>query len=221
MTVWRQRLDTTSNWAIILIFSTSTLVLGGVSIPHFVMLLGLAIVSICLLIEARRYQRLQHSRWRLALFDHNYFAPMLWPQARVPEPYWRRQLACDLRRPHFTISWFMASRLRLRRNYLMLLYFCTGVWLTKVIIHPQSPRNFGEFYARLAVGDLFPSWFVASTACGFIAVASVLALLSPSDESLDHWTRERVALRPDVQSSGALTSEEERVAGEPSSGHSR
>lgn len=210
MTVWRQRLDTTSNWAIILTFGMSTFVLGTSNVPHYVMLLGLAIVSICLLIEARRYQRLHHSKWRLALFDHNYFANMLWPPARLPEPTWRRQLAFDLRRPHFTMTWLMATRLRLRRNYLMLVYFITAVWLTKVFIHPDSPPSVAEFYARLGFGGLFPSWFVASTATVFILVASALGLLTPSEEELERWTWERKAVRPEVQSVEALASEESR-----------
>ena len=204
MTVWRQRLDTTSNWAIILTFGMSTFVLGSITTPHYVMLLGLAIVSICLLIEARRYQRLHHSKWRLSLFDHNYFANMLWPPVKLPEPEWRRQLAYDLRRPHFTMSWVLATRLRLRRNYLMLVYFITAVWLTKVFIHPTSPAHLSEFYERLTVGGLFPSWFVAITAFSFTVVASLLGLLTPSEEALEHWTGDRKAVRPEPQSLDAL-----------------
>jgi uncharacterized membrane protein len=204
MTVWRQRLDTTSNWAIIMTFGMSTFVLGATGVPHYVMLLGLAIVTICLLIEARRYQRLHHSKWRLSLFDHNYYANMLWPPAEAPEPEWRRQLAFDLRRPHFTVSWVVAARLRLRRNYLMLVYFITAVWLTKVFIHPASPEHLSEFYARLALGELFPSWFVAATAFGFIVTTSSLGLLTPSEEALERWTADRKAVRPEPQSLDAL-----------------
>ena len=215
MTVWRQRLDTTSNWAIILTFGMSTFVLGTEGVPHYVMLLGLAIVSICLLIEGRRYQRLHHSKWRLALFDHNYFANILWSPAKMPEPAWRRQLAFDLRRPHFTMGWFMATRLRLRRNYLLLVYFITAVWLTKVFIHPDSPPVAAEFYARLALGDLFPSWFVASTASVFIVVATALGLLTPSEEALDRWTWERRAVRPEPVPAESLVDEETRKTQPP------
>ncbi len=208
MTVWRQRLDTTSNWAIILTFGMSTFVLGSTTVPHYVMLLGLAIVSICLVIEARRYQRLHHSKWRLALFDHNYYANMLWPSVRLAEPAWRRQLAFDLRRPHFTMTWVMATRLRLRRNYLLLMYFITAVWLTKVFIHPSSPSTLGEFYGRLAMGGLFPSWFVALTATVFVLVASGMGLLTPSEEALDRWTWERQAVRPEPATEEALAAED-------------
>ncbi len=189
LTVWRQRLDTTSNWAIILTFGMTTFSLGAKDVPHYILLLGLAIITICLLIEARRYRHLHHSEWRVGLVEHNYFARLLSPASTTPEPQWRRMLAQDLERPRFTVSWFMATRLRLRRNYLMLVYFITAAWLTKVFVHPRSPASLGEFYERLALGDLFSPWFVAVTAGLFIATTSALAALTPTEDFLHEWTR--------------------------------
>src|SRR4030065_37839 len=73
MTVWRSRLDTTSNWAILLSTGMTTFTLGSPGIPHFILLLGLALIGICLLIEARRFRHLLHSTWRLPLQGANYF----------------------------------------------------------------------------------------------------------------------------------------------------
>ena len=42
MTVWRMRLDKTSNWAILLTTGMTTFTLGAVSVPHYTLLLGLA-----------------------------------------------------------------------------------------------------------------------------------------------------------------------------------
>ena len=42
MTVWRQRLDVTGNWAILLIVALTTFTLGTPDVPHFTLLLGLA-----------------------------------------------------------------------------------------------------------------------------------------------------------------------------------
>jgi uncharacterized membrane protein len=189
MTVWRQRLDTTSNWAILLTFGMTTFALGSRDVPHYILLLGLAIISICLVIEARRYRHLHHSEWRVALVEHNYFARLLSPGDSTPEPAWRRMLAKDLEHPRFTLSWFMATRLRLRKNYLMLVYFITAAWLTKVFMHPHSPATLREFYDRLALGDLFSSWFVAVTAGLFILCCTGLAALTPTEDSLREWSR--------------------------------
>ncbi len=40
ITVWRARLDSTTQWAIILTTALTTFVLGSASAPHFIMLLG-------------------------------------------------------------------------------------------------------------------------------------------------------------------------------------
>ena len=90
-----------------------------------------------------------------------YFAELLDPSNKPSPSRWQKLLAEDLRRPRLLISWYIATRARLRRNYLLLLYFVTGIWITKLFIHPGSPHNVDEFMARLAVGDFIPTWFVA------------------------------------------------------------
>ena len=188
MTVWRTRLDTTTHWAIILTTGLTTFVLGAAAIPHYIMLLGLAFNTLFMLIEGRRYQHLHHSKWRINLLEHNYFAAQLSATPPV-EGTWREQLSADLQRPHFTISKSLGIRLRLRRNYLMLAYFTTAVWLTKIFIHPASPGTLEEYYRRLAVGGLLPSWFVAATATLFVAFVTLCALVTPSEEALDDWSK--------------------------------
>ncbi len=189
MTVWRTRLDTTTHWAILLTAGITTFALGSRETPHVVMLLGLAILTICMAIEGRRYQHLNHSRWRIGLLEHNYFAGWLCPDDPPLEPSWRRQLAADLVRPHITIDFWLATRLRLRRNYLMLCYFVTAVWLTKVFVHPSNTSDLTEFYRRLAVGSFLPSWFVAITAVLFVLGVTLLGVTTPSEEALENWTR--------------------------------
>jgi uncharacterized membrane protein len=188
MTVWRQRLDTTTHWAIILSAGLTTFALGSARMPHYIMLLGLAFNTLFMVIEGRRYQHLHHSKWRLALLEHNYFAGRLGAHQPV-ESTWRAQLSRDLQQPHLTIRHTLGIRLRLRRNYLVLFYFVTLVWLTKVFIHPTGPTSIEEYYRRLAVGDLFPSWFVVVTAGVFVVLVTTLAVMTPSEEALDHWSK--------------------------------
>ncbi len=186
MTVWRQRLDVTSNWAILLTMGLTTFTLGSPSVPHYILLLGLALIGISILIEARRYRHLHHSKWRLYLMERGYFAHLLDPAG--DDGAWSRVLAADLRRPRFAVSWVMATCARLRRNYLMLLYFVTGVWITKLFIHPRSPASPADFHARLAVGDLIPSPVVEVSALVFVGLATVLAARCPCLERLEDWT---------------------------------
>jgi uncharacterized membrane protein len=186
MTAWRQRLDTTSNWAIVLSLGMTTFALGSERTPPYVLLLGLAAAAMCMLIEARRYQHLHHSCWRLRAIERHYYGGVL-RAAREAEPGWRQELAADLVSPRLRIGLLAAIRARLRRNYLMLMLFITAAWLAKVFIHPASPSSLEEFYGRLAVGGLVPSWAVAVTAAAFVACAVVLALSSPKQELIEGW----------------------------------
>ena len=192
MTVWRTRLDTTSNWAIFLSTGMTTFALGSPGIPHFILLLGLALIGICIFIEARRFRHLLHSKWRIHVMEAHYFSGRLWPPTSDGKASWREELAKDMERPCFTIGTFMALRMRLRSNYLLLVYFVSAVWLAKMFVHPQSAADIYEFYARMAVGELLPSWFVAATAGVFVLAATVLVVRTPSEETVGRMTmRER------------------------------
>ncbi len=196
MTVWRTRLDTTSNWAILLTTGLTTFTLGSASVPHYTLLLGLALNSICMLLEGRRYQHLHHAEWRLRIMEQGYFAP--WCEAEAPSAGWSSQLAADLRDPRGTIPLFDAVRLRLRRNYALLFFFMTAVWLTKLFIHrgDTSPTS---FYERLAVGDLIPSWFVAGSATLFILLVAALAAATPCREAVEGHPRSDVEDLPEAR----------------------
>lgn len=187
MTVWRQRLDTTTHWAIILTTGITSFVLGAREVPHYAVLLALAFNSLFMLLEGRRYQHLHHSKWRLGLLEGSYFAGQLAPAAATT-PDWRYQLSTDLQHPHVTMTFGMGVRLRLRRNYLMLSYVTVAVWVTKVFIHPHSPSGWNELYGRFAIGGLMPSWFVATSALLFLAVLTVATFVTPSQEALEDWT---------------------------------
>jgi uncharacterized membrane protein len=200
MTVWRQRLDITSNWAIILATALTTFTLGSAEVPHYTLLLGLALIGISILIEGRRYRHLHHCKWRLYLLESGFFAEILRPRdPSIVKEDWRRLLAGDLRHTHFIISWMLATRVRLRRNYLLLLYFITAVWIVKLFIHPHRVTTFNEFWAHLSVGDIIPSWFVAATAVVFTGTATVLALTCQPAETLEDWSAHYARVRSRLQ----------------------
>src|SRR3972149_7906215 len=107
MTVGRSRLDTTSNWAILLSTGIATFTLGSPGIPHFTLLLGLALIGICILIEARRYRHLLHSMWRLQVLVANYSRGPLGPSSSDEKASWREELAGDLEHPCLPTGTFM------------------------------------------------------------------------------------------------------------------
>lgn len=187
LTVWRRRLDVTSNWAIVLVVALITFTLGASEVPHYTLLLGLALIGISVLIEGRRYRHLHHSGWRIYLIEQGYFARLLFPQSKPLLADWKRVLFEDLRRPRLRINWFTGTSVRLRRNYLMVLYFVTAAWITKLFIHPGRPESFREFAGRFSVGDLLPPWFVALSALVFVVGGTALAFSCPRAERFEKW----------------------------------
>jgi len=186
MTVWRQRLDVTTNWAILLTGALTTFTLGSPAVPHFVLLLGFGLIGVSLFIEARRYQRLHHSRWRLHVMEARYYAPLLEAGAASDdEAAWRATIAADLRDPRMFVSRLTAIKVRLRRNYLFLIAFITAVWITKLFIHPRDAAHIEELWDRLAVGGLVPSWVVAAGALAFLALCAALAASARSSEEVE------------------------------------
>jgi uncharacterized membrane protein len=53
---WRNRLDTTTNWAVLTAGATLSFVFSSPSNPHFVIPINSILVAIFLLMEARRYR---------------------------------------------------------------------------------------------------------------------------------------------------------------------
>jgi len=186
MTVWRQRLDVTNNWAILLTVGLTTFALGSPSVPHYSLLLGLGLIAISIAIESRRYQHLHHSIWRLRILEAGFFGSLVGEAAADPQA-WSRLLAADLAQPQLRLGVFAAACARLRRNYLMLFYFVTAVWVTKLFVHPHDPASLEEFYDRMAVGALVPKLFVVVSALLFVVGSTILAFRSRSCEALEGW----------------------------------
>jgi uncharacterized membrane protein len=169
----------------------TTFTLGSLSVPHYTLLLGIALLTISIIIEARRYRHLYHSKWRIFLMEVGYFSQFLEPSPSQRQAHWRSLLAEDLRKPNFSLNWFTALRVRLRRNYLLLLYFITGAWITKLYIHPESPGTTQVFLSRLAVGDFIAAWLVGISALVIVIGATILAVTCPSAEKLEDWSDRR------------------------------
>jgi uncharacterized membrane protein len=148
MTVWRQRLDVTSNWAVVLFTALTGFALGSPGASHAVLLLGFAGLAVAIVLEARRYRHVHASQQRLLLLERGYLVSLLHGDA---DPGWRTALAADLERPALRIGLLLAIGVRLRRNYLLLIYLLAVVWFTKTLIHPTPAEGLGGWLAHLAI----------------------------------------------------------------------
>jgi uncharacterized membrane protein len=150
--VWRQRLDTTTNWAVITTAAIITFAFGteGVS-SHSVIILNTLLVTLFLFIEARRYRYYELWSSRIRLMETDFFAAMLVPPFR-PSADWAEGVAESLLHPRFPISNWEALGRRLRRNYLWLYLLLGLVWGLKVWVHPVPAVSWAEFVGRAALG---------------------------------------------------------------------
>src|SRR5690348_2445656 len=67
MTSYRQRLDTTTNWAITSSALVTTFSLGNASIPHAAFLFLMFVDAFFLVVEARRFRVYEAARYRVLL----------------------------------------------------------------------------------------------------------------------------------------------------------
>jgi uncharacterized membrane protein len=151
---WRNRLDTTTNWAVLTAGATLSFAFSSGANPHFVILINTVLVAFFLTMEARRYRYYEIWASRVRVIETGFFAQLLMPTQIVNESEWAEHLAADLRTPHFTISLWEALGRRLRRNYLWLFALLAASWNLKVYLHPAPAATFDEFIRRAAVGVL-------------------------------------------------------------------
>lgn len=188
--IWRNRLDATTNWAVITAGATLSFVFSSPDNPHFAIPINSILVSIFLFMEARRYRYYEVWANRVRVLETGYFAPMLSNQAIPPDKEWAEHLSADLLSPHFTISDWEAVGKRLRSNYIWIFMLLALSWGLKVYLHPFPAVSFESFIQRAQVG-LVPGWLVMlagllfNSAIFFIAVVT-LSLHDASSEVLPH-----------------------------------
>ncbi|MFL6210035.1 MAG: DUF2270 domain-containing protein [Pyrinomonadaceae bacterium] len=147
---WRNRLDTTTNWAVITAGATLSFAFSSAANPHFVIPINSILVAFFLFMEARRYRYYEIWAGRVRVLETGFFAPLL--MGSVTDTEWAQHMAEELRTPHFTISEWEAVGRRLRRNYLWIFALLAASWNLKVYLHPTPAHDFDEFLHRAAIG---------------------------------------------------------------------
>lgn len=178
MNTWRQRLDVTTNWAIITSAGFLSFGFGDKDITHFVIVIATIIVTCFLVIEARRYKYYDLWRWRIALLNENFFARIFAPEKPPLIPDWRKKLAEDLQHSQFKMTFWEAFGRRFRRNYSWLYIVLAFCWVTKVLIHPVPAENFAELVERASVYHLVPGWIVISAGIIFNGILFTVAVIT-------------------------------------------
>lgn len=174
--VWRNRLDSTTNWAVVTTGAVLTFAFGSVNNSHVVILISFLLVWLFLVIESRRYRYYELWTLRVRLMETDFFAAMLTPPF-APHQEWAARLADNLRTPEFPISFLEAIGRRLRRNYIWLFLILGVAWSFKLLLHPIPARSFDTFLGHATIGFI-PGPVVAAVIGFFYLGLLLLALLT-------------------------------------------
>jgi uncharacterized membrane protein len=176
-TIWRQRLDVTTNWAVAASAAMMTFILGNPAVPHTAILLPVALIFIMLHMEARRYMYYDIWRSRLRVLERGLIAPALWRDSArreiEHEADWRRILAEDMHRARFHMPYSEAFGRRLQRNYIWLLLLNYSAWLLKLATCPEATVRPAELISHAAAGPV-SGWVVVIVATSLLILCCLL-----------------------------------------------
>src|SRR5829696_9174014 len=153
-TVWRSRLDATTNWAVVTTGLALSLTFSSESASPLPLLLVGLIVPVFLYIEARRYRFFDFWRMRAHLLEVYFFGPILRGQGVRIDNGWNEVLYQDYRAPNLHITLLEALGRRLRRNYSWIFLIQVTCYIGKLLIHPEPIVSVEEFFRRAAIGPI-------------------------------------------------------------------
>lgn len=174
-TLWRTRLDQTTNWAVVTTGLALSLTFASPDASPLPLILLGFLVAVFLLFEARRYRYFNVWRARCRLLESDVYVPMLRGEGIAMDGKWNTLLADDYARPHFHISYLRAIGRRLRKNYAYILSVQALAYFGKLAIHPRSVTSVEEFLDRAAIGPL-PGWCVVLAGIAFHGTWIAIAL---------------------------------------------
>jgi uncharacterized membrane protein len=148
MTTYRQRLDTTTNWAITSSALVTTFSIGNPQIPHGAFLFLMLVILFFLAVEARRFQVYEAARYRVLLLEHYFYPEVL---GVVVAGDWRRALIESLQAPfsYPSVGLLGALGWRLRRNYIWIYLSVFITWVAKLHL-----GGTGDLIADARVGPI-------------------------------------------------------------------
>lgn len=183
-TAWRARIDRTTNWSVGLMATLITWTFSDPGNPHYIILGSLAVVTVFLVIEVRRYRIYDIWRGRVRLVEQNVFANAADPEG-VRHEQWRELLADDLRQPRLKTPFFEAVSRRLKRVYLPLITMIVVSWGLRITLF--APDGVSVIHA--AAIDTIPGAAVIGTVSVFY-VATIGIALWPTERQAKGEKRE-------------------------------
>jgi len=174
-TVWRTRLDTTTNWSVVTLGVALSITFSSPGASPLPLVLVGVLVLFFLALEARRYRYFNVWRARARWIETHFYVPMLIDGDLHTEEDWQTVLARDYRTPQYHVSYLTAVGRRVRSNYLWILLIQALAYVGKLMVHPAPVTSLAEFVGRAAIGPV-PGVVILAAGAGYIAALAGLAL---------------------------------------------
>ena len=183
-TVWRQRLDQTTNWAVISTGIGLSVAFANAQASPFPIVLVGALCIVFLTLESRRYRFFYVWRFRARVLEIAFYVPMLRGEgARIPLDR-GTALSDDYEKPQYRISNTRAIGRRLRRNYGWLFAILGAAYFAKIAIHPTDVETWSQFVRRAHIGPI-PGLVAIGFGLLFHAIWITIAVKTWMDERYD------------------------------------
>lgn len=183
-TNWRNRLDVTTNWAIVVTAAILSFVFTNEDVAHTAILVNFVIVWFFLYVESRRFRYYSMLKDRTRLIETHLLSPLLKLGKLPPSDIWRKALAVSLNEPKTTMSRLESVAWRLRRNYIMIFPMIFLAWLAKIQTHPVGARSLADVYLNAKLWFI-PGEYVISAFFVSIITTVALALYLPTKSNMD------------------------------------
>ena len=184
-TVWRTRLDNTTNWAVAGLGVAMSISFSHKEASALPILLMGGLMVVFLFFETRRYRYFNVWRARCRWLETNWYSPMLLGKGCPCGTGWEKVLSQDYREPQFHITLSRAIGRRLRRTYFCVLTIQALAYLGKIIIHPTPVTSFGEFVQRAAIGPI-PGEAILAAGVLFNGAWFIFALVTSYSDNISH-----------------------------------
>lgn len=185
---WRMRLDNTTNWSIITTAGLMTFSFDGQNHTHWVLIIGMLLITAFLSFEARRFRFFDVWRYRVRKIEENFYGPILRRDPVSPDAAWGARVAEDLLHPVFKISFRAAFRARFVRNYWVIYAALVGGWVLKVLLLPEPVETWAQLKANLSGGIIpwqLPVGIVAAVIVNLMVVWALFPRSALSEDS--YW----------------------------------
>ncbi|SFB73393.1 DUF2270 domain-containing protein [Tropicimonas isoalkanivorans] len=153
-TVWRTRLDTTTNWSVVSLGVALSISFSSPEASPLPLLIVGTLIWTLLLLEARRYRYFDVWRHRTRFLEVHLYAPVLRKGDLDAEYDALTGFADDYEHPKYHVTFLIAFGRRIRRNYLWILAIQSAAYVGKLVIHPIPAASIGQVIDRADTGPL-------------------------------------------------------------------